>query len=136
MGFSRKLLLDQNLVRSGRVLSRVVNLLQIALPITGQWVTDYESINPISGRGVVFHSDFGCLEGGVANTPCHLMYIFDPATNRVKSAATLLSTRREQAEMVGITKYKCTVHFGIAKTVFLNSFFRKTQRWEEKNCLC
>ena len=53
------------------------------------------------------------------------MYIFDPATNRVKSAATLLLTRREQAEMVGITKYKCTVHFGIAKTVFLNSFFLK-----------
>ena len=118
-------------------LTSLANLLQIALPVTGQWVTDYESINPISGRVVVFHNDFGCLEGGgVANTPCHLMYIFDPATNRVKSAATLLSTRREQAEMVGITKYKCTVHFGIAKTVFLNSFFRKTQRWEEKNCLC
>ena len=47
----------------------LANLLQIALPVTGQWVTDYESINPISGRGVVFHSDFGCLEGGVANTP-------------------------------------------------------------------
>ena len=74
--------------------------------------------------------------GGLRTPPRHLMYIFDPATNRVKSAATLLSTRREQAEMVGITKYKCTVHFGIAKTVFLNSFFRKTQRWEEKNCLC
>ena len=29
----------------------LVNLLQIALPITGQWVTDNESINPISGRG-------------------------------------------------------------------------------------
>ena len=86
---------------------------------------------------LVFHSDFGCLEGGGLRTPPrHLMYIFDPTTNRVKSAATLLSTRREQAEMVGITKYKCTVHFGIAKTVFLNSFFRKTQRWEEKNCLC
>ena len=27
---------------------RLVNLLQIALPITGQWVTDNESINPIS----------------------------------------------------------------------------------------
>ena len=53
-----------------------------------------------------------------------------------KSATTLLLMQREQAEMVGITKYKCTVHFGIAKTVFLNSFFRKTQRWEEKNCLC
>ena len=32
----------------------LVNLLQIALPITGQWVTDYESINPISGRGWFF----------------------------------------------------------------------------------
>ena len=83
---------------------------------------------------MVFHSDFGCLEGGVVNTPCHLMYIFDPATNRVKSAATLLSTRREQAEMVGITKYKCTVHIGIAKTVFLNLFFRKTQK-TNKLCL-
>ena len=42
----------------------LANLLQIALQITGQWVTDYELINPISGRGVVFHIDFGCLEGG------------------------------------------------------------------------
>ena len=47
----------------------LANLLQIALPVTGQWVTDYESINPISGRGVVFHSDFGCLEGGGLQTP-------------------------------------------------------------------
>ena len=74
--------------------------------------------------------------GGGKHPPHHLMYIFAPATNRVKSAATLLLTRRAQAEMVGITKYKRTVHFGIAKTFFLNSFFRKTQRWEEKNCLC
>ena len=33
---------------------------------------------------LVFHSDLGCLEGGVANTPPHLTYIFDPDTNRVK----------------------------------------------------
>ena len=50
-------------------ITSLVNLLQIALPITGQWVTDYESINPISGRGVVFHSDFGCLEGGGCEHP-------------------------------------------------------------------
>ena len=47
----------------------LANLLQIALPVTGQWVTDYESINPISGRGVVFHSDLGCLKGGGLRTP-------------------------------------------------------------------
>ena len=51
------------------VLYSLANLLQIALPVTGQWVTDYESINPISGRGVVFHSDFRCLEGGLWTPP-------------------------------------------------------------------
>ena len=37
-----------------RMYISLANLLQIALPITGQWVTDYESINPISGRGWFF----------------------------------------------------------------------------------
>ena len=32
---------------------------------------------------MVFHSDFGCLEGGVCNSPRHLTYIFNPVPNRV-----------------------------------------------------
>ena len=60
------------------VQASLANLLQIALPITGQWVTDYESINPISGRGAGFHSDFGCLEGGVVNTPLPPNVYFRP----------------------------------------------------------
>ena len=38
---------------------------------------------------MVFRSDFGCLEGVGGEHPRHLTYIFDTATNRVKSYANI-----------------------------------------------
>ena len=39
----------------------------------------------------IFHSDFGCLEGGGGeHPPCHLTYIFNPVPNRVKERQILI----------------------------------------------
>ena len=41
----------------------------------------------LKSKKMVFHSDFGCLEGGGGKHPPthHLMYIFNLTANRVKS---------------------------------------------------
>ena len=47
---------------------------------------------------MVFHSDYGCLEGGGGEYPCHLTYIFDPAINKVNDSENIEYQNRPTTE--------------------------------------
>ena len=93
-----------------RVWYKDVNLLYIALPIIGQWVTDNLLIKLFMLYKQILRLKIDLLGweywpkasksagGGVRGV-----------VQAQKSAAALLLTRHEQAEMVWIIKYKCTV---------------------------
>ena len=96
--------------------TKAVNLLQIALPITGQWVTDNESIKIFMLYNQILRLTIGLwgwkkLTQGRLNCHRSLEKFWREVWGVVQVLLLKLLMRREQAEMVGISKYKCTVFY-------------------------